>query len=53
MLGAIQARAIRLDCVEQQRAFGAISHWVRDYGDRVARLERRGSPALTDHKVDA
>jgi hypothetical protein len=53
MLGAIQARAIRLYCVEQQSNLGAILPWVRNYRNWVARFVRRPGPALIEHDVDA
>src|SRR5690348_5489802 len=53
MLGAIQARAIRLYCVEEQSALGAILLWVRNDRNRIARFVRRASPAHTEHEVNA
>src|SRR5215471_4381917 len=53
MLCAVQPRAVRLDCIEEQNAPGAVAAGVRHYRDRVARFIGCPSPSPTDHEVDA
>ena len=53
MLRAIQPRTVRLDCVEEQNARGAIPAGVRNYRDPVARFIGHPIPPPTDHDADA
>ena len=53
MLRTIQARAVRLDCVEEQEDLGAIPARMRNYCNQVARFVRRPIPSLTEHKANA
>ena len=53
MLRAIQPRAVRLDCIEEQNDFGAVLAWVCNYRNRVARFVRHAIPSPTDHEADA
>jgi len=53
MLRTIQARAVRLDCIEEQEDLGAIPARMRNYCNRVARFVRRPIPSPTDHKANA
>ena len=53
MLRAIQPRAVRLDCIEEQNALGAIPAGVRNYRNPVARFAGHPIPSPTGHEADA
>ena len=53
MLRAIQPRAVRLDCIEEQKDSGAVPARVRNYRNQVPRFVRQTIPSLTDHEADA
>ena len=53
MLRAIQPRAVRLDCIEEQNDLRAIPVRVRNDRDWVARFVRHPSPSPADHDADA
>ena len=53
MLRAIQPRAVRLDCIEEQDKVRAISTGVRNYRDPVARFVGHPVPSPTGHEADA
>ena len=53
MLRAIQPRAVRFDCIEEQNEPGAILARVRNYRNWVPRFERHRGPSPTDHEADA
>ena len=53
MLCAIQPRAVRLYCIEEQDVLSAIPAGVRYYRNPITRLKRVPIPSLTDHEANA
>jgi hypothetical protein len=53
MLRAIQPRSVRLDCIEEQNALGAIPAGVGDDRNPVARPIGGPIPSSTEHEADA